>query len=156
MQRSEYLEEQIAEALERAHTAETELAMLREELAAAHTANHQTSMWARGLEERLLATLNSTSWRVTAPLRSAGKMVHALRQPGLARRTLSRITANEKLRRALIPILLRYPASLAAIKQAVPDAPAGIDVPEELRGLPASVRTVLADLQRARSNHTGS
>jgi hypothetical protein len=29
-------------------------------------------------------------------------------------------------------------------------------VPEEMRTLPASVRTVLADLQRARSNQTGS
>jgi hypothetical protein len=29
-------------------------------------------------------------------------------------------------------------------------------VPEEMRALPASVRTVLADLQQARSKHTGS
>jgi hypothetical protein len=29
-------------------------------------------------------------------------------------------------------------------------------VPDHLRALPASVRSVLADLQRARSNHTGS
>jgi FkbM family methyltransferase len=164
MQRAEYLDEQLAEALARAQAAETELAKRLEELAAAHAANHQASTWARGLEERLLATLSSTSWRVTAPLRAAGRMVHVLRQPGLARRTLTRITSNERLRRALIPVLLRYPtlgkrvsASLAAIKQAAPDlAPQGIDVPEELRGLPASVRTVLADLRRARSNHTGS
>jgi FkbM family methyltransferase len=177
MQRSQYLEEQLAEAhqhaheldqqvaqtLARAHAAETELAQSREALAAAHLANHETSVWARGLEERLLAMLASSSWRVTAPLRWAGKLVHRVRQPGLARRVLSRITANEKLRRALIPVLLRYPtlgkqvsASLAAIKQVAPPAPQGIDVPEELRALPASVRAVLADLQRARNNHTGS
>jgi hypothetical protein len=72
---------------------------------------------------------------------------------------VSRLTANERLRRLLIPVLLRYPAlnrrvssSLAAIKLDAPQqAPAGIEVPEHLRGLPASVRVVLADLQRTRS-----
>jgi hypothetical protein len=106
----------------------------------------------------------SRSWRVTKPLRAFARAYRALRAPGLARRVATRITANERLRRAIIPLLLRYPAlgkrvssSLQAIKQAVPGpAPAGAAVPEEMRTLPASVRTVLADLQRARSNQTGS
>ena len=45
----------------------------------------------------------------------------------------------------------RVAASLAAIKQqAVPLPPGAVAVPEELRGLPVSVRAVLADLQRER------
>jgi hypothetical protein len=61
----------------------------------------------------------------------------------------------------LVPVLLRHPplarrvsATLQAARQAAPLAPApgtpGIEVPAELRALPASVRSVLGDLQRAR------
>lgn len=115
--------------------------------------------WAQDLEQRLIATHRSTSWKVTRPLRLVGSVVHALRRPHLARRIVTRLTANERLRRLLIPALLRHPklnqrvaSSLAAIKLDPPhQAPAGVEVPEHLRGLPASVRTVLADLQRARS-----
>jgi hypothetical protein len=115
--------------------------------------------WAQDLERRLIATHRSTSWKVTRPLRMVGSVVHALRRPHLARRIVTRLTANEHLRRLLIPALLRHPklnqrvsASLAAIKLDPPQqAPAGVEVPEHLRALPASVRTVLADLQRARS-----
>jgi FkbM family methyltransferase len=164
MQRAQYLEEQIDDAFARAELAETDAGVLRDELAALHLANHQTSVWARGLEEKLVGMQTSRSWRVTKPLRACARAYRALRAPGLARRMATRITANERLRRAIIPVLLRYPAlgkrvssSLQAIKLAVPGpAPAGAAVPEEMRTLPASVRTVLADLQRARSNQTGS
>jgi FkbM family methyltransferase len=115
--------------------------------------------WAQDLEQRLIATHRSTSWKVTRPLRLVGSVVHALRRPHLARRIVTRLTANERLRRLLIPALLRHPklnqrvaSSIAAIKLDPPQqAPAGVEVPEHLRGLPVSVRTVLADLQRARS-----
>jgi FkbM family methyltransferase len=115
--------------------------------------------WAQDLEQRLIATHRSTSWKVTRPLRVVGSVVHALRRPHLARRIVIRLTANERLRRLLIPALLRHPklnqrvsSSLAAIKLDPPQqAPAGVEVPEHLKGLPASVRVVLADLQRARS-----
>jgi FkbM family methyltransferase len=115
--------------------------------------------WSQDLEQRLVATLSSTSWKVTRPLRTAGSVVHALRRPNLARRVLNRLTANERLRRLLIPVLLRHPklnqrvsSTVAAIKLEPPQqAPAGVEVPEQLKGLPASVRVVLADLQRARS-----
>ena len=115
--------------------------------------------WAQDLEQRLVATHASTSWKVTRPLRAAGSLVQALRRPHLARRVVTRLTANERLRRLLIPVLLRHPqlnqrvsTSIAAIKLDPPQqAPAGVEVPEQLKGLPASVRIVLADLQRARS-----
>jgi len=155
------------DAHERANGLEHETEQLRAQLAQAQAANEQVSTWARSLEERLVATHNSTSWRVTAPLRRAGALVKSVRRPGLARRALGRVTRNERLRRALIPILLRYPAlgkrvnaALSAIKQAGPEplAPGAVAVPEELRGLPPSVRAVLADLKRARNrgNQTGN
>jgi hypothetical protein len=121
--------------------------------------------WAQGLEQRLVATQSSTSWKITRPLRAAGKAVRALRRPGLARRVVTRLTANERLRRLMIPVLLRYPSlgqkvstSISAIKQAVPEpsAQAAVaDIPEELKGLPVSVRAVLGDLQRARASQAG-
>jgi FkbM family methyltransferase len=138
-----------------------EIAQLRHDLAQAHASGHQATLWARDLEQRLVATLNSTSWKVTRPLRLAGALVISLRRPGLARRLLARVTRNQRLRRTLIPFLLRHPAlnrrvsgALQAVKGNLPQPVVNIDVPEELRGLPVSVRTVLADLQRARK-HTG-
>jgi FkbM family methyltransferase len=156
------------DALERAESAEhdkreaiAEIEELREALAVAQANGYKATEWGRALEERLLATHNSTSWKITRPLRAAGRYWRLVRHGGLARRLLTRVTSNERLRRLIIPVLLRYPAlgkrvsaSLAAIKQAPDQAPLDIDVPEELRGLPVSVRAVLADLQRARSNQT--
>jgi FkbM family methyltransferase len=146
------------------HEAEAHLHAAEAALAQANINAQRTAEWARSLEQELIATRNSTSWKVTRPLRSVGALLHALRRPGNARRLIVRITSNQRLRRLLVPLLLRYPAlgrrvsaSLAALKQAAPPPnPGGIAVPEELRALPVSVRAVLADLQRARSNQTGS
>jgi FkbM family methyltransferase len=151
------------DALERAQFLEEQGEQLRAELAELHDANHQTSVWARGLEAHLVAIQNSTSWRITRPLRGIGRVWHSVRRPGLVRRLLTRVTANQRIRSTIIPILLRYPAlgkrvsaSLQALKQAVPGSSApGAAIPEELRALPASVRTVLADLRRERANKGG-
>jgi FkbM family methyltransferase len=151
------------EAMKRAEYLEEQGELQRAELIALHQASHDTTVWAKDLEERLVAMQNSTSWRITLPIRAIGRGVKWLRRPGLARRLVTRVTSNERLRRSLIPILLRYPAlgkrvsaTLSAIKQAPAASPELAHVPEELRGLPASVRTVLADLQRARSKQQGS
>ena len=146
---------QFAEALElEKQDALAQVAQQRHELA-------QVQLWALDLEQRLTATLDSTSWKVTRPLRVAGALVQRVRRPGLARRLLTRVTKNQRLRRTLIPFLLRHPAlnrrvagMLQAVKGSLPHPVVNIDVPEELRGLPVSVRNVLADLQRARK-HTG-
>jgi len=156
---------------------DAETTALRAALAEAQASGHHLSEWARGIERELIATRASTSWRVTAPLRAAGLLARRLRDPGLARRVLARVTGNERLRRLVIPVLLRYPslgkrvsASISAIKQAAP-APMGAPeaaaavaavaaaVPDEFKGLPISVRAAMNDLRRARqigSAHTSS
>ena len=124
-----------------------------EHVAAEHA---RAEAWGRDLEQRLLATLNSTSWKVTRPLRMVGTLVKRVRAMplreravNLARRIVTRLTRNERLRRVFIPLLLRFPAqatkvsrTLNAIKQGQGHAPA----------LPVSAQKVLADLQRARRN----
>ncbi|NML61167.1 FkbM family methyltransferase [Massilia sp. RP-1-19] len=124
-----------------------------EHIAAEHA---RAEAWGRDLEQRLLATLDSTSWKVTRPLRMLGTLVKRVRAVplreravNLARRIITRLTRNERLRRLFIPLLLRFPAqatkvsrTLNAIKQGQAHAPA----------LPVSAQKVLADLQRARRN----
>jgi hypothetical protein len=157
---------QQAEAL-RASQAETQAwaSSLQQQFDRLQADHHQTSLWARDLEQRVLAIQASTSWRLTRPLRVAGRAARSLARPGLLRRITLRMTSSERLRRLLIPLLLRFPglrrrvsAFLAAVKepQAAPMTPALAAVPEELRALPASVRGVLADLRRARGNTTRS
>jgi FkbM family methyltransferase len=146
------------DARKRAGVAEEETHRLRTEL-------HNVSQWAGGLEQRVKAIEGSTSWRITRPLRASGALARRMVRPGLARKVALRLTASERMRRLVIPVLLRFPglrrrvsAVLAAVKEphAAPLPPALAAVPEELRALPVSVRSVLADLQRARRNNTGS
>ena len=140
--------------------ADEEMARIQDKLAAATDANRQMADWARSLDERLVATLSSTSWKITRPVRVFGAVVQSLRRPKLLRRVVNRLTANERLRRLVIPVMRRHPAigervsaSIAAVKLDPPQqAPAGVEIPEELKCLPVSVRTVLADLQRAQAN----
>ena len=154
------LAREVRRAEEEKLRADEQIALLNEQLAHVHESARQLSDWARGVDERLKATLASTSWKVTRPLRADGSLAIALRRPGLARRIVNRITANERVRRLVIPVLRRHPAinervsaSIASIKLDPPQQAAfGIEVPEELKGLPQSARTVLADLQRARGN----
>jgi len=144
--------------------AQAEIARLHGEYEQAVANGRQVAAWAHDLEQRLLATLASRSWKVTQPLRTLGAYAQRLYRPGLAHRTLQRVVqharTSEPLRRTLIPVLLRYPALnrrvsalLRRVRQAPPvstAAAAALAVPEDLRHLPASARSVLADLRRAR------
>jgi FkbM family methyltransferase len=151
-------------ALEKLH-AEASLVVLQQAVAAEQANAEKLLAWAKSLEATVIATHASTSWKITRPLRLAGTVVHGLRRPQRTRRIVTRLTPNESLRRLLIPVLLRFPAlnrrvqsSLVAIKQLPPEPlPEGVKpVPDELRGLPPSVRKVLGDLQQARRQHTGT
>lgn len=122
----------------------------------------QAVLWARGLEQRLVATHNSWSWRLTAPLRGMARVMRAATGGSVQQRAhrqlvhvVRRVTANQFTRRLLVPLLTRFPSldarvsqALGAIKQTAPAQAPQMDVPEELRELPASARKVLADLKR--------
>lgn len=152
-ERTQSLCDRIEEQAREHAAAQDEIETLRAALAKAQLDSHHVSEWAHDLNHRLVAILDSSSWRVTGPWRAAGGMLRTAREPGLARRLLARVTANQALRRLLLPVLMRHPAlrkqveaRLIAIKHAPPDAASA-----ELRELPVSARGVLADLQRARS-----
>lgn len=153
--------------------AEHQRADLQRRLDEAHWHGHQAQLWARDLEQRLLATHRSTSWRVTAPLRSTGTLLRTLRTTpprALLRRGTVAVTSSERMRRLLIPLMLRFPgfgkrvtSMLTAIKQEPPPpapstaaalAPEIPEMPAEIKALPQSARRVVTDLQQAlRPNH---
>jgi FkbM family methyltransferase len=140
-----------------AHGLELQSQMLTSQL-------HDTAAWGKDLEQRLLATLASTSWRITAPLRfvarrGSNSMAAIARRKarGAARRALRWLTSREALRRIVLPLAMRSPRlqtllarTLSAAKQATSEnaAPHG-DVPHSLRDLPQSARDALAQLRRA-------
>lgn len=129
---------------------------------------HQSAAWGQDVEQRLLAMLASTSWRITAPLRfimrrGPNSMAGIARRKakGAARRTLRWVTSREALRRTVLPLVMRSPAlqawvgrTLTAAKQATADgaAPASA-VPYALRELPQSARDALAQLRQAYAPH---
>jgi FkbM family methyltransferase len=137
---------------------------LQQRLDQLHADAQHVSLWAQELEQRVIALQSSNSWRISAPLRSLGSAARALRRPHLARRVVRRLTASERVRRAVIPVLLRFPWLRVRVSEAltaIKDTPAApppelAAIPEELRALPASVRSVLADLRRARGHQAGT
>lgn len=164
---------QTALAVEQAHGAkvadellqtQVRLHALEARAAALQATLDSTDAWGKDLEQRLLAVYASTSWRITAPMRfimrrgeNSPANLTKRKAKGALRRGLKWLTSREWLRRALLPLIARSPwlqrqvaATLAAAKSATaPDAHAAPDVPELLREMPPSARTVLADLQRA-------
>jgi len=127
---------------------------------------HESAAWGKDLEARLVATLNSSSWRLTAPLRFIARRgdnspaaIVRRKAKGAARRSLRWLTTREALRRAVLPLVMRSPKlqafvaqTLAAAKQAT--APEGVAaggpaVPAALRELPQSARDALEQLRRA-------
>lgn len=157
IQFAEHLEMEKQDAL-------AQVAQLRYELAQAHASGEQATLWARDLETRLLAMLNSTSWRITAPMRfvmrrGPNSMAGIARRKakGAARRGLRWLTSREALRRTVLPLVMRSPRLqamvarlLTAAKQATLEAGAPLsDVPPSLRELPQSAREALDQLRRA-------
>jgi FkbM family methyltransferase len=145
-----------------------EAARLRAELAQAHAEGERLTLWARDLEQRLVATLNSTSWRITAPMRfvmrrGPDSMANIARRKakGAARRSLRWLTSREAVRRTILPLVMRSPRlqalvsrTLAAAKRSFADTAAPSSaVPPALRELPQSAREALDQLRRAYDPH---
>jgi FkbM family methyltransferase len=153
-----------AAANDKADELSAELHAAEDREKAMHATLLRTDEWARNLEQRVLAMEASTSWRITAPLRYIARRgpdslpnIMKRKAKGAARRALRWLTAQEALRRTLLPVIDRSPwlqvrvaRFLTAAKSATADTPAAAAaVPHQLRDLPQSARTVLADLQRA-------
>lgn len=124
----------------------------------------QADAWGRDMEQQLLAVYASTSWRITRPMRvlmARGEQSLAARARRkalkLAGQGLRWLTQREWLRRLLLPIIgaspwlqRRVSRFLVNARIATSDNAAyGGDVPAQLRDLPQSARSVLADLRRA-------
>lgn len=143
---------------------DAEVERLSIELAQAQASAADVSQWARELETRLVATLNSTSWKITAPLRLVARRgpdslpnLARRKAKGAARRGLRWLTTREALRRAVLPVVMRSPRlqelvsrTLTAAKQATADgALLHAPVPPAQRELPQSAREALEQLRRA-------
>jgi FkbM family methyltransferase len=163
---------QLGEATQRAHEAELALDTLRQrsaedeaELAMLHAEHARASAWALGLEQRLNATLASTSWRVTGPLRTVGGLRH--RAAELAPRVLLRRAAlhamrTPRLRLLALRLMRRFPALAPLVREQVsalvhpaqPASTAQYVPPPHLINVPVSARKVLDDLMQQRANQS--
>lgn len=154
--------------------AEHTLHVLQEDLQRVHAWAGDLNALAQDLQNRLQAIHNSSSWRVTAPIRSMISRWQALRNGNLFARAkralrtqsfklLRKIFWNQRLREALVPYLRRYPSLLARLTQvnsqmraeqsaANNHQPAAQALPPALRQVAQEVRHIHADLQRRRSS----
>jgi SAM-dependent methyltransferase len=107
------------------------------------------------LHQQMVAVVESTSWRVTLPLRLASS--YSRRSLSAARdgRILSAL-----VRRIVLPLLRLFPkleglarrrteSELLPSPPAIPESPDGILLPHDFANLPESSREVLLDLARA-------
>lgn len=130
---------------------------------AAEISRRDTAEWAGKLERQLNATYASLSWRITRPVRTLGRLSRRGPDAGRALKARARsalrwLATRQAVRRAVLPILQRFPTLgvrvlrlWVTIRGAAPAAPAQPGVPPELNHLPQSARKVLADLRRFRS-----
>ena len=163
---AEQLRQRVLAAEAETERARTLAAELNAERAAAVESAERAGAWAQDLEQRLLATYASTSWRVTRPLRATSSGVRRARHAvlhgsrGLLRRTVGWLATREALRRLILPQLARVPGLDAAVTRlvqrarqtphAVPAEARQQAVAPELRDLSAATRRALAALQPAR------
>jgi FkbM family methyltransferase len=149
---------------------------LRADLRSAEERGRAASAWAHDLNAQLLRIHGSLSWRATAPLRLAGRLVRAFGRGGFVLRKAGAATARSKqtarsslralvrwgpVRRHVLPHLLRIPAVeqrmqrvAAALQPPHPYTEGGPPVTPQLIDLPPAARKALADLERARRRST--
>ncbi|WP_426177099.1 FkbM family methyltransferase [Massilia sp. TWR1-2-2] len=163
------------QAREAQRSADAELQHARHALAELE-ALRAVSVWADDLNQQLLRIHGSLAWRVTAPLRLAGRVLRAFGRGGFVLRRAGAATARSKqrarsslrglvrwgpVRRHVLPHLLRIPAVeqrmqrvAAALQPPHPYADGGPPVTPQLIDLPPAARKALADLERARRRST--
>jgi SAM-dependent methyltransferase len=140
--------------------------------AAAQRHSAEVGVWARSMEQQLLAVYARTSWRLSQPIRTLGNLIRPAQLKalvksaikGLLRRIVARLAASQSARRLIAPLRHRFPALnrrllrvTAALRRGVPDPGGGFtampESPEEQANpLPLAARQVLADLKRTLSN----
>lgn len=134
--------------------------------ASAATLAQQASERAANSESALIAVLNSSSWRLTAPLRSIGRKVKSLFQLSeavnskikekirllLLRATLD-ISGRHRLKNAALLVLAPFPALKARLKKAALNASfaqgAAPAASKDLANLTPRARQIYADLKVA-------
>ena len=163
-------EAQAQQASERAASAVAQALQASERAASAETQALQASERAVNAASALTAVHNSSSWRLTAPLRMTGRVARALLQwPKVAKSALKTkiklllahaklyVTRRPKLRHAALVVLAQFPTLKARLKAATANKSfAQIIAPTastDLANLTPRARQIYADLRAAIENN---
>jgi SAM-dependent methyltransferase len=114
------------EADARATDLHNKLDAIRSELYKVHEANHYHCQLAEERHHQLQAFMNSTSWRVTAPLRLVGTAMHCLtpsalkvRTKSLLQRAVIYVGRQPKLKKAASHLLTRVPRLKSRLRSVI-------------------------------------
>jgi SAM-dependent methyltransferase len=169
-ERAASAEAQAQQASERAASAEAQAQQASERAASAEAQAQQASERAANAESALISVHNSSSWRLTAPLRMASRAASAFSQgpkalkPAIKTKTkllLAHaslyVNRRPKLRQAALGVLARFPTLKARLKVATMNRYfAQTTVPTvstDLANLTPRARQIYADLRAAIENN---
>jgi SAM-dependent methyltransferase len=159
-ERTKFAVRRAEQAEARAASAETALEATHKELHNVHQANQHHWQVAEARHQQIQALLNSTSWRVTAPLRWVSSVVRGLglstlkpREKVSLQQVAFFVTKHPRLKSVALSVLNRFPGLKSRMVRVITGTPTlpvqPQNVPSDVAHLTPRARRIYADLKAA-------